>query len=77
MLVATRVVEAVAGEVDGAALPRAAKEAARRRLELLVGGGADESQAVQAAGDQRAHELGPARSRLPDFDAEHLAPTLG
>jgi hypothetical protein len=68
------------GEVDPAALPGGALEAAAdRRLEAGVGVGDDQPHPTQPAGLQRPQESGPERLVLgvADVDAEHLAAAFG
>ena len=76
VLVLAGVPEAVAEEVDGAALPGAAEDLRDRRLQPGVRVGDRELDADQAALDQAAEELGPERLGLglADVDREDLAP---
>ena len=74
VLVLAGVPEAVAQEVDGAALPGAAEDLRDRGLQAGVGVGDRELDADQAARDQASEELGPERLGLglPDLDREDL-----
>ena len=67
--------EHVAQEVDGAALPRAAKDLGDGLLEALVGVGDAQPDSGQPAGAQAAEELAPERRGLglADVDADDLA----
>ena len=76
VLVLAGVPEAVAEEVDGAALPGAAEDLGDRGLQAGVRVADRELDADQAALDQAAEELGPERLGLglADVDREDLAP---
>ena len=76
VLVLARVPEAVAQEVDGAALPAAAEDLRDRRLQPGVRVADRELDAGQAALDEASEELGPERLGLglADVDREDLAP---
>jgi hypothetical protein len=76
VLIAAGVPEAVSEEVHRAALPRRAQHLGDRVLQPLVGIGDDQLHADQAAGHQRAHEVGPERFGLggADVQADDLPP---
>ena len=76
MLILARMAEAVAEEVDRAALPGAAQDLRDRRLQPRVRVADRELHADQAACDQASEELGPEGLGLglADVDAEDLAP---
>jgi hypothetical protein len=76
VLVAAGVAKAIVQELNRAALPGAAKQPGDRRLEPLVGVRDDELHALEAAGQQRAQELGSEGLGLglADVEGEDLPP---
>src|SRR4051794_40724506 len=70
VLVAARMAEAIAQEVDRAALPGTRERAGDRRLEALVGVRDDQLDAMQPARDKRPQELAPERLGLGLTDVE-------
>jgi hypothetical protein len=76
VLIATRVAEAVAQEVHGAALPRCAEGLGDRVLEPLVGVADDQLHPDQAARNELSEELGEERLglRRAHVERDDLAP---